>query len=151
MIIRIRHTTSICSTINCIPSIAEPQVPSTMNLSFASLVLICISSLSAVSATGATFLPYRVDFVDLTDDDSFRSVRTSFMEALSHVGMVSVTNIPYTTSTSKLETILSLHKCSQESTATLTAHLRRWHCSPYHGYAYRSRWNARNSSFFYGM
>jgi hypothetical protein len=89
-----------------------------MNLSFASVVLVCMSSASAaVSPTGATFRPYRVDFADLADDDSFRGVRTSFMDALSHVGMVSVTNIPFT---SKHETFLSLHKCSHESAATLT-------------------------------
>lgn len=39
------------------------------------------------------------------------------MDALSHVGMVSVTNIPFTTS--KHETLRSMHKCSQESAATL--------------------------------
>ncbi|KAI2488621.1 hypothetical protein MHU86_25675 [Fragilaria crotonensis] len=88
-----------------------------MNLTFASVVLVCMGSVSAaISPTEATFRPYRVDFADLTDDDSFLGVKTSFMDALSQVGMVSVTNIPFA---SKYETFLNLHRCSHESAATL--------------------------------
>ena len=88
-----------------------------MNLSFASVVLVCMSSASAANApTEAIFHPYRVNFADLTDNDSFPGVRTSFMDALSHVGMVSVTNIPFA---SKQETFLSVPKCSHESAATI--------------------------------
>jgi hypothetical protein len=81
-------------------------------LAFASSFL-----LSSSAAAAAAFRPTQIPLDSLLEDEVFARTQDSFWDALSQVGMVSITNIQ---GLDPKETMKSLHPCISSSSATQT-------------------------------
>ena len=80
-----------------------------------SVVALSLSFLAHPSVASA-FQPQRFAYGELQDDQAFDRVKASFLEALTNVGMVSVSGIP---DMRKQELLSSIHECTMASKATL--------------------------------
>jgi hypothetical protein len=88
-----------------------------MHLSIAALLSLGAMASTTLGVTAADlYRPPRIEYYALMNDASFSGARTSFMDALSTVGLVSVTGIPFQQGNKK-DTLSKIHACALESSA----------------------------------
>lgn len=75
----------------------------------------CVGGSNADASSQDIFQPHRISFEALTQDLKFESARGSFLEALSQVGMVSITNIQ---GLNKNDMLSALQQCAKHSQST---------------------------------